>query len=371
MMAEYCRRYGDYTVRVFFDVTPEREAFERELVEFGVSLPLPHRSAWARCHPTAPSWFVGVQDGSGQCCGGFALQVNRSRALPGHLLLRTERYGAALDNRVREVGLLALAELARSQRRVLRVYLEVFSPEEDVRATIARTASRLGFRRPDRARSYENTAVLNLIPRESDIFSSLHSTARRHIRALSKKGFSICPIVDSVYETAMAALYDETLRRTGGVQEPVDWASKIELSSRHPELSRVIGTFEPGEQTPHSLVAFAWGCMHGDYATYAAAASTRSVSSKVPLTYGPCWDLICWAKRNGATWFDFGGITTSSAGHEDRLRGISDFKRYFSNQVIAVGDEWILEPSPLRGRLAKAVGASAAWVRANLKRRSR
>ena len=63
-----------------------------------------------------------------------------------------------------------------------------------------------------------------------------------------------------------------------------------------------------------------------------------------------------WAKRVGAEWFDFGGITPGTqADPTDPLGGISDFKRYFGTDVVTVGEEWVFVPRPVRAAIAGMV----------------
>ena len=356
-------QYEGFTVDVLPNIGPRREQFEQQLLESGVNLPLPHRSTWARAFGSAGSWFVGVRDASGKCTFGFAVEVAQSRALPGHCLLRVKRFGAALTTEATTAGLRALVHFSRHQRRILRLYVEVFSPDPDVRNTIASLATSLKFHQVQVQCSYRNTVVVDLTPDVSEIFSFLTRSARRNIRSPGKKGFETYAITDPVYAEKMDALQEETMARTGGQYQKQDWARIVEFSNRYPTLSRVVGTFRPDTTGPNSLVAFVWGCGHGDHATHTSAASTRAIDSNVPLSYAMSWDLICWAKRNGATWFDFGGITQGSLGDTDNLGGISDFKRFFSKQVTTVGDEWIFEPHPLRGTLARLVSAAVTWTR--------
>jgi hypothetical protein len=49
-------------------------------------------------------------------------------------------------------------------------------------------------------------------------------------------------------------------------------------------------------------------------------------------------------------------------GEDDRLKGISDFKRNFSDNVVLVGEEWVLEPR-LTSHLARTVSAAAEYLR--------
>jgi lipid II:glycine glycyltransferase (peptidoglycan interpeptide bridge formation enzyme) len=74
------------------------------------------------------------------------------------------------------------------------------------------------------------------------------------------------------------------------------------------------------------------------------------------------WDLIRWAKREGARWFDFGGVTRGAEDKDDALAGISDFKRRFCRNEIALGEEWSYEPSRTIARIARFAGDSARWL---------
>ena len=127
----------------------------------------------------------------------------------------------------------------------------------------------------------------------------------------------------------------------------------------------MIGLFAPNDNGPSGLLAFAWGCVNGNYVTYDAGASTRNHDlGNMPLAYAPLWDLIAWAKRIGATWFDFGGVsTTTAAPTDDPLGGISDFKRFFCERIVDVGEDWILEPRPIRAMIARTFSAAVERVR--------
>ena len=84
------------------------------------------------------------------------------------------------------------------------------------------------------------------------------------------------------------------------------------------------------------------------------------------IAYTPLWDLIAWAKRSGATWFDFGGVSERAASSaHDPLGGISEFKRYFSAHIVEVGEQWILEPRRIRAMIARVVSAAVKRSRRN------
>lgn len=339
-----------------------RERLEQEIQQAGLHVPFAHRCAWARTQRD-PSWLLVVRDEAGVPACALGLLVTRSRSLPGHLLLRSVRFGGGRSEQAAAAGLAALADLARRTPRVLRVYLELFSRDEASLRALGARAEALGFRRPPHPRAYDHTVLLDLAPTEAELFASFHATARRHIRAVDKNPVCVRAIEDAGLAGRLDALLRETMARTGGEPEPHDWGAILEASRREPRASRLVGLFRTDCDGPEALLAFAWGQNHGDSVEYATAASTRDTTLKVPMVYALAWDLIRWAREAGAAHFDFGGISPGTHGDAgDRLGGISDFKRYFTQQEARVGDEWVFEPAPVRAALARAVSAGGTWL---------
>ncbi len=347
-------------IELLRDPGPRRQECEQELDAAGSPLPLPSRCCWAEAHRLAGSWFLAARDSQGRCQGGFAVEVNRSRALPGHLLLRAERFGSGVSDAVGEAGLEALAGLARANRRILRVNVELFERAAKRRAALEQALRRHGFRQVAVRRRYAQTIAVDLTPDEDQILASFHGMARRNIRKLARGVVAVRTIDDARLADRIEELVRATLARTGGHYQPRDWPALIRLSIQEPTRSRLVGLFRTDQDGPGSLLSLAWGQHHGTYAHYDVGASVPAPDLNVPLAYALIWDLLCWARRHGAHWFDLGGIT---AGHchdgTDPLGGISDFKRYFSREVVEVGGEWMLEPHWFRGRLAAAVSAGA------------
>jgi hypothetical protein len=183
------------------------------------------------------------------------------------------------------------------------------------------------------------------------------------VRAARKRGLDVRAIDDPSIAPRLLELSQQAFERTHGPRELKPWRGIIERSGAQPDRSRVIGLFDPRVSGPASLVAFAWGAVHGSYASYEAAGSTRRADlGSTPLGYAPLWELIRWARdETSATWFDLGGVGSDTP--SDSRVGISRFKRYFSKHVVVVGREWQLEPHRVRGAVARAIGAAASWVR--------
>lgn len=357
------------TCRLIADVlpgnSPARRQCEESLAAAGSQLPLPHRLAWDGLESEAGSRFLRIRDPEENCLYGCAVNASKSRAIPGHSILRVRRFDAGGDPEVARAAVEALAGFARAEPRVLRLHVELFSRVPEIHRAMDEFCPSCGFTKLGSPRSYRDTAVLDLSPSLEQIFASLHATGRRHIRAVAKNPVRIRSIEDGAYGERMEELMKETFGRTDATPAHWDWGRLIDFSNRHPTSARVVGLFrQPWTDGPESLLSFAVGYNHGDHVEYADAASTRNTDLKMPLAYGLAWDLIAWAKALGATWFDFSGITHGD--HDDpgdRLRGISDFKRYFTKDVVHVGDEWVLEPHALRARAARAIGTIAARIR--------
>ncbi len=358
--AAFCLNHGEYTVELLRTLGPARERCEQDLLASGIGLPLMHRSAWTAAGFSKTSWFLAVRDPSQRCVCGLALDVTKSRALPGSVVLCVERFGSATDATSREAALLALAEIGHRYKSVLRVHVELFSSDEAVRKSVAQIVTGLGFRH-DPTRLYTTTVGVDLTLNEQELFASFHKTARRHIRAVSKKALLVRPIEDIGYGPRCQELLGEAFSRTGTRAQMENWQAVITLSRTHPELSRLIGLFATDDGDPYGLLAFAWGRRHTDHVEYAVAGSTRRADLRIPFAYALAWDLMCWGKGIGATWFDFGGITPTDKQHP--LGGISQFKRYFSENAIPVGEEWVFEPRPVNARVARTVSLGAGLVR--------
>lgn len=355
--------YGTHDVQIVAASSLAAAGFERELLAGGLRLPFPHRTASAVLEPPPGPLFFMIRDRSGVPCAGFAAQRRRSQALPGHVLLRVERFGAALPTtEVRAVAVRAFADVCRATPRILRAYINMFAPDPGVQREMESLAAAAGFRRNPNRRGYATTIVVDLRPDEDQILASLNKTARYNIRAAAKYPVAVQPVDRPELAGRLDELVREAFARTSGEVELEDWPALIRFSARHPDLSQVLGLFRTDCDGPESLLAFAQAVHHGEYAEYRAAASSRDPGVRVPQTHVLAWELIRWAKRHGAAFFDLGGVTPSTHIGPDPFHGISAFKRFFSRTEVTLGDEWVLEPSALKAGLARVVTAVARSV---------
>lgn len=344
------------------------ETCERELDVRGTPLPLYHRAIWARTRKVlgSRSFFICFRDAGGGCRGGFAVESQPSRALPGHRLLSVVRLGVGsggLDQSALDAGMAAVSALARRERSVLRVTLQTFTLDAESRAQTSEVLRGHGFVSVPTTRSYERTLVVDLTPEESALLAGFHYNARRRIRNVAKYPVKVTTARSGSLAPRLKELGDETHLRTGGEPQQIDWVSVIRMSAEAPHLSRIAILERTDREGPDAVLAFAWGCVHGRVAEYSESGSTRPDDMKVSTSYAVMWDLMSWARQSGAQLFDLGGVTEGSVDSDDPLGGISDFKRFFSQREVEVGQQWVLEPHPARAAAARVISGGAGLVR--------
>jgi hypothetical protein len=332
----------------------ERDNVEKLLATNGVVLPLPQRAAWIRVSPAFDTLLLVQNEASTGRVSACGLEKLKTRIIPGHHIMRVQRYSGGQSAGADASLLLHLARVAREDRRCLRAVVEVFERDPEARARLRDALKAASFVRTS-SRMYARTLALELEGSDEEILAKLSKSARSNIRAPAKRGLKLQVIDDPAYAGRIESLMTESFEHTKSRAPSQAWKNIIELSAQAPTTSRVVGLFDPTLSGPEALLSVAWGCAHGAYASYEAGAMARSAKrSNTPLGYAPLWDLIVWARREtSATWFDLGGV--SSGDEDDVTAGISGFKQYFSKQVVDVGEEWQLEPHPKRAMLARVV----------------
>ena len=335
---------------------------ERELAARDLPLQLLARSAFVVRRNDLETKLLVVRDAEGSCWGAVAVHVRPIKGMPGHCTLHAERFGASISPAALEPAAHALANALRRNARALRMDVDVFSRDEATRLAASRALAGAGFRGAD-SNSYVQTLSVDLLPDDEQIFASFSRSARRNVRQIDKHPLERRLISDPIYIPRMEEITRQTLERTGGLYTPQDWAGRIAFSNAHPEMSRIVGVFRADREGTDALVSFAWGAMHGDHGQYRDGASTR-VEWNVALSYVLIWDMISWAKAQGAVWFDLGGVTDGRQGEsDDPLAGISDFKRHFTSRMERVGDGFELQATTLRARAARALVRARALMR--------
>ncbi len=339
------------------DLEAARTRFEALLEEKRLPIPIQHRALWAATIGAERSGLIRCgsrEEGSARV---LFVEASRTRALPGHWILRVPRVGGFVPASTLRPGLAALLAHAR-RSRVLRVVVEIFERDEGRRAELVELARSLGLRRNAEPRGYEDTLVVDLARSRDQLLASFSRRCRRGIRKIENAPYSVRVVEDASYDRRISDLVRETMGRTHSSVSNGDWswARVRALGAADPESSRLVGLFDDRVDGPRSLLAVAWGLREGDHAVYEVGASTRVPDVNVPLGYALMWDLMGWAQEAGAGWFDLGG---SWSDPDPAVAGIEEFKRSFSPEEAAVREEWIFEPHRGRARLARALSRLA------------
>jgi hypothetical protein len=356
---------GAGSVALFRGRSAARQQCELALLErWGRIVPIYMCTMWGEVVGYERTALLAIRDEQGCWRSGVGITTSPARVVPGSYVMRVHRAGSAVAEQDLPLLAASLRQLADRSRMALQMSVEVFSRDPSLRSRFGAALAAVGFRPATEPLAYARTVVIELRDKDdAALLSSFHERARRHVRAMARLPIRVAPVTDVALAPRLQELLVASFARTGGTPPSLPWASILEASARHPELSRVAGLFYDGRTDGEGLLAFAWGCMHGDHARYDAAASTRRDDLRIPLGYGPVWDLLAWSRAAGATWFDFGGVTAGSAGSDDRLGGISDFKRGFSSLTEDVQEEWDYEPHPRLQQLANTIRRAARILR--------
>jgi hypothetical protein len=331
------------------------ERIERQLDADGVPFPLPSRAAWARHLGNRQAWLIAAQDANGRFGAALAVEIQGTRALPGHYLWRAHHIGRGLVGDAGEAVLQAVRDIARATPRVLGVNLEFILRDAAEHEQVGKTLRRLGFRHVPLGRNYSDTIAVSLEGTEDEILAGFSWSTRRTLKQWSRQGFELRPITDPGFAQRLNAIAHETFVRTGGAWEPRDWPARMRLSEAEPAHSRLVGFFRAGRDDPESLLGFAWACAHGDFAHYDDGGSARAPDIGFTLACPLLWDLMRWARASGCKWFDMGGVTAQGQDAAGTLKGIEEFKLRFSKTRIRAGAEWQLDSRPRLRRLAERI----------------
>lgn len=342
----------------------DRERAEQAIADAGLPLPLTDLSVWHRAGPGPASVLCLIRDDADQLRGAFAVQRYPSNALPLHSILRVEHLGESVPAGAEPAVAMALRQLARRARRVLRVVVELHDRDAARRVRIGAALAAAGFsRRPD-VRMYEHTLAIDLSLDEQALLATFSSRARRELRRAEKFPLTVVEVDGTMQGAVLDALLAETFERTGGMAPVQDWARIAAVTREAPTRLRQFGVMLHEEGTEPRLVAFARVICHGTFAVYETAASTRLADRRIPMMYPIIWAILRWARETGLAWFDFGGVTTGTAEtSDDPVGGISEFKRNFGGEVVQVGEDWSFDAAPMRDRLATSLSRAVAAIR--------
>jgi len=331
------------------------------LVQRGESLPygyLPHELKH-------PAWW-GRLSNDMDLLSGVLATVARSRAVPGALILRIERFGRSLHEPLVQHAEEFCRALRTQSRRTLAIQLVLFDEEPHRRLQTQTTFEHLGFSVAP-SRTYSRTLRIKLSENQQHTLGSFSESARREIRAFERAGGHVLRVDEPHMLSWVERLHKETFTRTGGTPPALALKEAVR-PSESTQRAALYAAFAGSEANEEALVSFAMVQEHGDYATYEAGGSRRGrgkyLGFGVAAGYSTMWECIRWSIDRGCKWFDLGGSIQPMAPEAPALLGIEEFKRRFSKDQIEIGIELSMEPSRSLSRIAAAARAVSRQVKA-------
>lgn len=338
-----------------------------ELTDSGIILPIESYSDFP-IESLHHRVLIGVAAPAGRFIWGGVADVGRSRIVPWRTIVRVHRVGRVVPTDVLD-AVVASFSFVGGVENALRIRVELSDPDSDARRGIAEALRSRSYRAAANPRQYHRTVLIDLTPPESEILASFHHTCRRHIRGFAKHPLRCEAVTDQRFAPRLRALDAETMRRTAGSLDSFPWPEMLRFVTDHPTQAALFGVTRTDVTGADALLGYVLGVRHGDTVEYRRAASTRRSGLHAPLLYAPTWQLMRWGKEVGARWFDFGGITSGSHSSGEATGGISDFKRYFSNETTEIGSELTHSPSVNLDALASAIAVGVVVLLRVLRRR--
>ena len=216
--------------------------------------------------------------------------------------------------------------------------------ETELPRTQQQTLSRHGLKKASPIIPNPSTITLDLTPSLDDILMGLPQKGRHAIRRAERDGVTVerVPATDKNCHT-MYALLSETAEGQFGIRSYNYYKTFWQHFEKAGLGQLFFASFEG------KVVAGAYAMVYGKKSTYKDGASVRKRTA-----YGAShflqWNVIEWAKSNGATIHDFCGAPPSDEldNPEHPHYGIGQFKTAFNKQVTDYIGCYDLVISPIR-----------------------
>jgi hypothetical protein len=360
------REYGPRRVRLTSVLDEESSRFEEELrgllagkagTEAARELPWLQSHAYLELSPREFR-LLQTRDAAGAPSAQIAVFLARPRRAPWLASATADRFGPATDGEEEEFALKVLRDLflELGEAVTLRLRPERFDLTE--LRDFQERAGRAGFHLTD-ALDVTRTLVCDLRPSDDERLAALSRKVRVNFSSPDLETVDIRVLQDRRYIPQCRAALNAAFDRTVGAGSHFDFETAFSYAARHPDRAAVLGLFM--KDRPETLLAYSTGFRSGASAEYSSAGSVKDPALRaLPFNYWLLWDLMRWAKKGGASFFDLRGVT--SGGASDPLAGISFFKRRFPSRETEVNREMttVLKPtahallSSLEGLRARA-----------------
>ncbi|MCM1565924.1 MAG: aminoacyltransferase [Dehalobacter sp. 4CP] len=228
----------------------------------------------------------------------------------------------------------AIRKLAQKRKAILLKIDPDVSSTDQVLAGILKAQ---GFKKMDTGKNFEGVQPkfvfrLDISPDEETLLTNMHQKTRYNIRLSSKKGVVIRKGSREDLPEFFRVLKETTERDNFLVRSYTYFEDLYDTLVPAGFAELFVAEYEG------KIVAGTLAFITGDKAWYIYGASSNSYRNVMP-NYLIQWEMICWAKANGCTLYDFRGVSGDLA-ESNPLYGLYKFKKGFNGEFTEFIGEW-------------------------------
>jgi len=263
------------------------------------------------------------------------------RRLPLPLLQKCIFYsprGPVVDTNSEELCQALFAGASRVAKEHSAIFLKI---DPDIRVdneVFKNILKKCSFRRNETGLDFEGVQPnfifrLDITPSEISLLQNMHSKWRYNIKLADRKGVKIKPAESKNDLRVFYSILEETASRDKFLIRGYEYFEWIWDYMVEKGYAQIFMAEYQGQVISAALVM-----LLGDTAWYLYGASSNEYRNVMP-NYLIQWEMICWARKQGCTLYDFRGVS-GDLDESNPLYGLYRFKKGFNGQFTEFIGEW-------------------------------
>jgi peptidoglycan pentaglycine glycine transferase (the first glycine) len=263
------------------------------------------------------------------------------RRLPLPLLQKCIFYsprGPVVDTNSEELCQALFAGASRVAKEHSAIFLKI---DPDIRVdneVFKNILKKCSFRRNETGLDFEGVQPnfifrLDITPSEISLLQNMHSKWRYNIKLADRKGVKIKPAESKNDLRVFYSILEETASRDKFLIRGYEYFEWIWDYMVEKGYAQIFMAEYQGQVISAALVM-----LLGDKAWYLYGASSNEYRNVMP-NYLIQWEMICWARNQGCTLYDFRGVS-GDLDESNPLYGLYRFKKGFNGQFTEFIGEW-------------------------------
>lgn len=213
---------------------------------------------------------------------------------------------------------------AREGAHTVKIEPEFFTQQKHVKALL----DHIGFQKFRWDLHGRATMAIDLTPAEDELMKNMKKDTRYGVRRAGREGVEVVEDNSSEGRDAFWKIFEETAKRKGFWYRPKEYGFATWQAMYDTDRAHLFFATHEGER-----LAGAMTYAFGDKVWYVQAAAVDHKRNLQP-TYLLQWEIMRWAKQNGATRYDMMAIPAPDEMHKDHpWYGVYKFKLGFGGDV--------------------------------------